>query len=359
MQTFRVDLGRESHPVHVGIGILDDIGRLTAEAGIAAGRVAIVTDSNVEHLYAVRVVKALMSFGFQGELISVPAGEASKSPAVLEAVYDRIISAEIDRTGAIFAVGGGVVGDLAGYAAATYLRGIAIVHIPTTVVAQVDSSLGGKTGINHSRAKNLIGAFHQPRAIVADVGTLASLPDREFREGLAEVIKYGAIMEAPMIADLERDLDRILAREAAILEAVVARSLRHKAAIVAADEHEGGLRKILNFGHTVGHALETSMGYGSLLHGEAVAIGMVAAARLSEKFGGLSADESSRLLRLIERAGLPTELPGSAASSEFMSALRLDKKRSRDTIEFVILEQLGRATTKRIDFEQIRSAVAS
>ncbi len=359
MQSLRVELGPASHPVHVGAGILDDLGRLTSEAGIKAGRVALVTDSNVERHYSARAIAALKKTGFAPEIITIPAGEASKSQAVLETIYDRMVAAEIDRSGAIFALGGGVVGDVAGFAAATYLRGIAVVQVPTTMVAQVDSSLGGKTGINHPRAKNLIGAFHQPRVIVADVDTLRTLPEREFREGLAEVIKYGAIMDAPMIADLERDLGRIIARDTTTLEVVVARSLRHKAAVVAADEREGGLRKILNFGHTVGHALEASAGYGSFLHGEAVAIGMMVATALSEIYGGLSADEGSRLVRLIDQAGLPTQMPQNARTPDFVAALRLDKKRTENAVEFVVLEQLGRATTRRLDFDQILSALRS
>jgi 3-dehydroquinate synthase len=359
MQTFRVELGPASHSVYVGTGILDDLGSLSREAGLMPRRSALITDSNVERHYASRAIAALRKEGFAPELMTIAAGEASKSAAVLESLYDRMVADEIDRGGTIFALGGGVVGDLAGFAAATYLRGIAVVQIPTTVVAQVDSSLGGKTGINHSRAKNLIGAFHQPRAIIADVGTLTTLPDREFREGLAEVIKYGAILDAPMIADLERDLPRILSRDPAILQAVVARSLRHKADVVAADEREGGLRKILNFGHTVGHALEASAGYGSYLHGEAVAIGMTVAAMLSEKFGGLSADEGSRLVRLIQQSGLPTEMPANARTADFVAALKLDKKRSRDAVEFVMLERLGKAITRRLEFDQVLSAIAS
>src|SRR5262249_50964267 len=257
----------------------------------------------------------------------------------LEALYDRFIAAEIDRSGSVFALGGGVVGDLAGFAAASYLRGIPIVQVPTTEVAMVDSSLGGKTGINHPRGKNLIGSFHQPRAIIADMDTLATLHDREFREGLAEVIKYGAIVDSVMISDLERDLDRILARDVPMLQAVVLRSLRHKAAVVSSDERESGLRKILNFGHTVGHALEAEAGYGSYLHGEAVAIGMVMALALSEKHAGLRADEASRLVRLIARAGLPTELPRSLSTQKLAKALKLDKKRADNAIDFVLIER--------------------
>ena len=252
-----------------------------------------------------------------------------------------MVEAELNRNSAVFALGGGVVGDLAGFAAATYMRGVALVQVPTTMVAQVDSALGGKTAINHPRAKNLIGAFYQPRLIVADVATLESLPEREFREGLAEVIKYGAIMDAPMIEELERGLDAMMRRDPVALERMVARSLHHKATIVASDTREGGLRKILNYGHTAGHALEASSGYGNFLHGEAVAIGMVAAGRLSQAFAGFSAAEAQRLERLIARAGLPTAMPAGWHGEDFVRAMRLDKKRTGDEVEFVLLDRLA------------------
>jgi 3-dehydroquinate synthase len=359
MQTFRVELGLASHPVHVGDAILDGLGEFSRAAGIKPGPVALVTDSNVARHYSARAASALEKSGFVPKLIVIPAGEASKSSAVLEDLYDQMIGAEIDRGGSIFALGGGVVGDLGGFAAASYLRGIAVVQVPTTLVAQVDSALGGKTGVNHPRAKNLIGAFHQPSAIIADVGTLSTLPEREFREGLAEAIKYGAIMDAGMLTDLERDLERILTRDRGVLEALVARSLRLKAAVVSADEREAGLRKILNFGHTIGHALEASAGYGTYLHGEAVAIGMAAAATLSEKFGGLSSDEGSRLVRLLQRSGLPTEMPAKFRTPDFAAALRLDKKRMESAIEFVLLQHLGKATTKQLDFDQIMAILTN
>jgi 3-dehydroquinate synthase len=359
MQSFSVELGANAHEVHVGAGLLDDLGALATRAGLRPGRAALVTDSNVAKLYAPRAIASLERAGFALEVIEIAAGEASKSLATLALLYDRMTAAEIDRSGAVFALGGGVVGDLAGFAAASYLRGIAVVQVPTTIVAQVDSSLGGKTGVNHPRAKNLIGAFHQPRAIVADVATLATLPEREYREGFAEVIKYGAIMDAAMVSDLERDFDRIVAREPAILEAVIARSLRHKAAIVASDEREGGPRKILNFGHTLGHALEASAGYGRYLHGEAVAIGMVAALTLSEKHGGLSADEASRLVRLIARTGLPTAMPSTARhDAAFLSAIRMDKKRADGGIEFVLLDRMGHAFTRKLGIEEILAVLA-
>jgi 3-dehydroquinate synthase len=353
MHTVKVNLGAASYDAHVGASILDRIGKLACDAGLKPGRCAIVTDSNVEKLYAASVVSALEKSGFASIVISVPPGEASKSLATLEVLYDRMTSAGLDRSSMVFALGGGVVGDLAGFAAATFLRGIPLVQIPTTVVAQVDSALGGKTAINHQHAKNLIGSFYQPRLVVADVTTLATLPAREFREGLAEVIKYGAIMDAPMIADLERGLDSILARKPYLLESVVARSLTHKAAVVSADEREAGLRKTLNFGHTIGHAIEASAGYGNYLHGEAVAIGMAAAARLSSAYAGLSADEASRLNRLLERAGLPTAMPPDWRSGEFLRALNLDKKREAGAIEFVLLDRLGHALTRSLSIDEV------
>jgi 3-dehydroquinate synthase len=357
MQTIRIELGPASHNAQVSAGILERLGELARDAGLKPGSCAVVTDTTVEKLYAARVEDALRKSGFAPVVMTVPAGEASKSLPTLELLYDRMTSAGLDRNSTIFALGGGVVGDLAGFAAATFLRGVPLVQVPTTVVAQVDSALGGKTAINHRHAKNLIGAFYQPRLIVADVSTLATLPDREFREGLAEVIKYGAIMDAPMIADLERDLDAILARRIDLLELVVARSLIHKATVVSADEREGGLRKTLNFGHTIGHAIEASAGYGSYFHGEAVAIGMVAAARLSSKYAGFSADEASRLYHLIARAGLPTAMPPNWQSDEFIRALGLDKKRAAGALEFVLLDRLGHSLTKSLTIDDILSSL--
>lgn len=356
MATFRVAVGSASHDVHCGSGLLTRLGELVLAAGLRPGRSVIVTDANVAKLYGEAARAALIAAGFAPTTIEVPAGETSKSLAMLERVYDRLTEAAIDRSTVLFALGGGVIGDLAGFAAATYLRGLPLVQIPTTLVAQVDSALGGKTAVNHRTAKNLIGAFYQPRLIVADTTTLTTLPNREFREGLAEVIKYGAIMEEPFLAWLEQEMPVILARDPARLATLVERSLRHKATVVASDEHEGGLRKILNFGHTLGHALEASAGYGSYFHGEAVAIGMVAAARLSSRYAGLSADEGSRLQRLIESAGLPTQMPDGWRSDNFLQALRLDKKRSGDQVEFVLLDRLGHALTRKLAFEEIASA---
>jgi 3-dehydroquinate synthase len=358
VRTFSVALGARSYPVHVGAGILDELGALTMEAGLRGGRVAVVTDSTVGPLYLSRVASALDGAKFDPITIEIAAGEASKSLATLETIYDRLVEANMERGGAVIALGGGVVGDLAGFAAATYLRGVPLVQIPTTLVAQVDSALGGKTGVNHRVAKNLIGAFYEPRMVLADVETLGTLGAREFREGLAEVIKYGAIMDAPLLDELEQRRDAVVAREARALEQIVERSLRHKASVVERDEQESGLRRILNFGHTVGHALEAGAGYGRYLHGEAVAIGMVAAARLSETYAGLSAAESERLRTLIARTGLPVEMPSGWAGEEFARALNLDKKRSGDGIEFVLLDRLGHALTHRIHCDEIISRLS-
>lgn len=357
MRTFRVELGRDAHPVHVGTGILDRVGELAREAGLQPGRAALITDSNVAKLHAPRVGASLQAAGFDAALIEIPAGEASKSLEMLATLYDRMTEAELDRQSVVFALGGGVTGDLGAFAAATYLRGIAVVQIPTTVVAQVDSSMGGKSGVNHRHAKNLIGAFYQPKLIVADVDSLGTLPEREFREGLGEVIKYGAIMDEPMVGDLERDLDAILRRDLAALEWMVERSLKNKAYVVENDEHEGGLRKILNFGHTVGHAIEASAGYGKYLHGEAVAIGMVAACAMSRKFAGLAEPESRRLEELIARAGLPTVMASAHRSEDFVRALRLDKKRLEKHIEFVLIDRLGHAFTRKVPFDDIFSVL--
>jgi 3-dehydroquinate synthase len=355
MAAFRVELGAASHDVIVGPGLLARLGEVTRGVSLKPGRAALISDANVARLYGAILGAALGDAGFLITRIEVPAGESSKSLVMLDQVYDGLATAELDRTSVIFALGGGVVGDLAGFAAATWLRGLPLVQIPTTLVGQVDSALGGKTAVNHRAAKNLIGAFYQPRLIAADTATLATLPEREFREGLAEVIKYGAIMDAPFIGWLEDAMPAIIRRDPAPLEALVERSLRHKAFVVMDDERESGLRKILNFGHTLGHALEASAGYGSYLHGEAVAIGMMAAARLSSRYASLDRADVARLEKLIVAAGLPTAMPEGWRSAEFLQALRLDKKRAGDDVEFVLLDRLGHALMRKLTFEEITS----
>ena len=350
---FAVELGPDSYPVHVGHGLLARTGEIVLAAGIAGRRCALISDSNVLPLYSTPLLNGLEASGFHPHIIEIPPGEASKSLGMLERIYYRLAEAEFDRDSVILALGGGVVGDLAGFAAATYLRGLPLIQVPTSMVAQVDSALGGKTAVNLRTAKNLVGAFYQPRLVIADVGMLKSLPEREFREGLSEVIKYGAIMDAPFIGWLEQEMTMILARDSDRLGEMVERSLRHKAAVVSRDEREGGLRKILNFGHTLGHALEASAAYGNYLHGEAVAIGMAAAAHLSVRYSGLRADDAERLEQLLETAGLTIDMPNGWLTGEFSRALRLDKKRRGDTVEFVLLDRLGHAIIRKLSFDEI------
>jgi 3-dehydroquinate synthase len=353
MPVFNVNLGERSYPVNVGAGALDDLGKLALGAGLEAGRCAIITDTNIAPRYLDRALSSLRKAGFDAATIELAPGEETKSLATIAALYERMTEERLDRRSAVFALGGGVIGDVAGFAAATFMRGVPLVHVPTSVVAQVDSSLGGKTGVNLRSAKNLIGAFYQPRLVVADVATLASLPQREFCEGLAEVIKYGAIVDAALLDDLERVMPAILARETGILESVVERSLRLKASVVERDERESGLRAILNFGHTVGHALEAASGYGNYRHGEAVAIGMMAASRLSCRYAGLRIDQAERLANLIRSAGLPTAIPEGWRGEEFIEALKLDKKRAHGAVEFVLISHLGHALSRQLSIDEI------
>jgi 3-dehydroquinate synthase len=277
--------------------------------------------------------------------VIVEEGEQAKRWQVLEQVFDGLLAARLGRDGVIVALGGGVVGDLAGFAAAVYQRGIGFLQVPTTLLAQVDSSVGGKTAINHALGKNMIGAFHQPRAVIADVATLDTLPDRELRAGLAEVIKHGAALDAAFFAWLEANIDALLERERSALAHAVRRSCELKAALVAEDEREAGARALLNFGHTFGHAIETASGYGAWLHGEAVAAGMVMAAELSARAGLLPASDSARLRALIARAGLPVA-PPPIEPARWLELMALDKKSAQGRMRFVLLDALGSAALR-------------
>ena len=276
-------------------------------------------------------------------MISVPAGEKSKRIAVVEKCYDQLAAHRLERKSFIVALGGGVVGDLAGFVAATYLRGIPFVQVPTTLLAQVDSSVGGKTGVNLKAGKNLVGVFYQPQLVLCDLDTLKTLPKREYVSGLAEVIKYGIIYDAKLFAQLERNLPKLLQRDAATLAAVVARCCEIKAEVVGQDETESGLRAILNFGHTIGHAIENSSGYGKFLHGEAISIGQVAAAKLSQKILGLPANDVERITNLFQRAGLPVKIKlNPVQRKKLFAAMKLDKKVSGGEIKFVLAEKIGK-----------------
>jgi 3-dehydroquinate synthase len=339
-ETIRVELGSRSHSIHVGSGTLGTLGaRLRAVA--PGARAAVVTTTTVGRLYGDGVRTNLEAAGFEPELIEVPDGEEYKTLATLAGIYDRLIAARLDRGAILVALGGGVVGDLGGFAAATYLRGIALAHIPTTLVAQVDASVGGKTAVNHPAGKNLIGAFHQPCLVLADVDVLGTLPRREFVAGLAEVIKYGASLDRDLFAYLEGTLEQVLARDAATMVRVVAACCRLKATVVGADEREREYRAVLNFGHTVGHAIEAATGYGRFLHGEAVAMGIVCATRISAARGYCDAATAARVRRLVERAGLPVEMPPDLEPAAVARAIAVDKKIRNGAVRFVCLDGLG------------------
>ncbi len=341
MRIVRVPLGKRSYDIQIGTGLLAHAGDQCARLGLGS-RCAIISDANVAPRYGQTVRRALVKAGFAAELITLPAGETAKSLKSVEACYKQLAKLRLERKSFIVALGGGVVGDLAGFVAATYLRGLPFVQVPTTLLAQVDSSVGGKVGLNLKAGKNLVGAFHQPRLVLCDLRTLDSLPLREFRAGLAEVIKYGIIYDAALFRRLERDLPRLLRRDPACLAAVVARCCEIKAAVVRQDETEGGLRAILNFGHTIGHALEAISAYGKYLHGEAIAIGQVAAAVLSARVLGLPPGDVERIERFFRRAGLPTQVKLSAPQRrKLLVAMKLDKKVSGGEVKFVLARHIG------------------
>jgi 3-dehydroquinate synthase len=341
MHTVRVDLAERSYAIRIGSGVVPG----TALADGPACRVLVVSDTNVDALYGDGCARCLREAGHQVARAVVPPGETSKSLCALTRLYDAAAEARLDRRSVIVALGGGVVGDLAGFLAATYMRGVRYLQVPTSLLAMVDSSVGGKTGLNIAQGKNLVGAFYQPVEVAADLDTLKTLPDKEYRAGLAEMVKYGVIWDAPFFERLERDADRLLARDAGVLEDVVARCCEIKAEIVAMDERESGVRAVLNFGHTLGHALETASGYGIWLHGEAVAAGMVFAAMLSVRLRGFPAEDTARLELLLARWGLPVAPRlGTGPVADWNALQRimaLDKKARDGAARFVLAERLG------------------
>jgi 3-dehydroquinate synthase len=337
-----VQLGRRSYAIKIGGGLLARLGDECARLK-TGDRCAIITDANVGKKFAKPAYDSLLKAGFEPSLITVPSGETSKSLRTVQSCYDQLAAHRLERKSFVVALGGGVVGDLAGFVAATYLRGIPFVQIPTTLLAQVDSSVGGKTGVNLRAGKNLVGAFHQPRLVVCDLNTLKTLPEREFHAGLAEIIKYGIIFDARLFAQLERNLPTILKRNEKTLAFAIARCCEIKAKIVSKDESENGLRSILNFGHTIGHAIENSIGYGKFLHGEAISIGQVAAAKLSQKILGLPQRDVERIENLFRRAGLPAEIKlNSTQRQKLFDAMRLDKKVSGGEVKFVLAKKIGK-----------------
>jgi 3-dehydroquinate synthase len=357
MQPLHVALGERSYPIHIGAGLLDDAGLYAPHA--KGKRVAVVTNSVVGPLYLARVQAALNSAGGMPLAVTVEDGEQAKRWETLDRVFDALLGARLGRDALIVALGGGVMGDLAGFAAATYQRGVPYLQVPTTLLAQVDSSVGGKTAINHARGKNMVGAFHQPLAVIADVATLDSLPDRELRAGIAEVIKHAVILDVPFLEWLEQNVEKLLARDRAALERAVRRCCELKAQVVGADEREAGRRAILNFGHTFGHAIELGTGFGTWLHGEAVAAGMVMAAELSARAGGLAPGDVERVRALIARAGLPARGPALGAE-RYLELMQGDKKAAGGRLRFVLLESLGRAALRAdLDPRLVRESIAA
>ncbi|HET6586660.1 MAG TPA: 3-dehydroquinate synthase [Oleiagrimonas sp.] len=339
MDTVDVALGARSYPIHIGAGLLDDAAHW--RHAIRGGHVLVVSNTTVAPLYLERVQAGLD--GLHHDSVILPDGEDYKTLHTIEHIFDALSDLGATRDACIFALGGGVVGDLAGFAAACWMRGIDFVQMPTTLLAMVDSSVGGKTGANLPAGKNLIGAFHQPRAVIADTGTLTTLPDREYQAGLAEAIKHSALGDAVFFERLESMREALLTREHVALGELIAHSCRFKAGVVARDETEHGERALLNFGHTFGHALEVEAGYGALLHGEAVAIGMVLAARLSARLGMADAADGERLRHLLDACGLPTALPSGCDADALIARMRLDKKNRADHLRLILWRGIGQA----------------
>ena len=334
MKSINVQATGRSYEVLVGPGLLGQIGTIISPK-LKGAACALVSDENVARLYADRVIRTLTEAGFRPTLITVPAGEASKTMERAEQLCSRMIEAGLDRSSFAVALGGGMVGDLAGFVAAIYHRGIPCVQVPTTLLAQVDSSIGGKTAVNTSAGKNLIGTWHQPELVICDVDTLESLPRREFRQGFAEIIKHAVIRDTAMFEALERF-------DGADLAALIRRNVEIKGAVVSADERElTGERALLNFGHTIGHAIERAGNYRDFLHGEAVSLGMVAASQISVRKAGLTEVERERLIRALEAFELPTRLPSDFSREKITSAIRFDKKFARGEVRFVVIPAIG------------------
>jgi 3-dehydroquinate synthase len=368
LHTITVALAENPYPVVIGTGALADLGMQVAAQGFKAGtKVLVVTNPVVHDHYGATALASLEAAGFDATALVIEAGEDQKTPATVGLIHDGAFARKLERGSLIVALGGGVVGDMAGFAAASWLRGIAVVQVPTTLLAMVDAAIGGKTGVNHPGGKNLIGAFHQPRLVLIDPEVLATLPVREFRAGMAEVIKYGVINDAPLFADLEaaaaKDPEAGLASMAsvgpALLQTLLERSADAKARVVAADEREGGLRAILNYGHTIGHVIEALCGYGTYLHGEAVGLGMLAAGSIACAMGLWSADDLERQRRLVRAAGLPLQVPALDPAA-VLDCLQGDKKVRGGKVRFVLPTAIGSVVIRDdVDADTITAVMAA
>ena len=339
MTTININLEKRSYPIYVGEGLLENYGLLKKH--ISNKKVAIITNDKIAPLYLEKISNTL---SVEKEIIPIilPDGEVFKNFETLNLIYDTLLKNKANRQITLIALGGGVIGDITGFAAATFMRGVDFIQIPSTLLSQVDSSVGGKTGINHPLGKNMIGAFYQPKCVIADINLLETLPDKELSAGLAEVIKYGLIRDSSFFEWLENNVEGIIKRDSQLLIEAVVRSCQNKADIVESDEFESGIRAILNLGHTFGHAIETATGYDKWLHGEAIAIGMVMAAYLSEQMGWLTKEENQRIKSLIVDANLPIN-PPEISKQEFLDLMQLDKKTKEDQINLVLQQGIGKA----------------
>jgi 3-dehydroquinate synthase len=348
VKTVKVPLGERSYRIVIGPSLLKGIGNQCKRLNLGKS-CAVITDDRVEPLYGKAVTESLEASGFNVTLITIPAGEKSKNLRLVQNCYDQLAQARLERNSFVLALGGGVVGDLAGFVAATYLRGVDFVQVPTTLLSQVDSSVGGKVGVNLKAGKNLVGAFYQPRLVLCDLDTLQTLPPREFKAGLAEVIKYGIIDDARLFKKLESDMDSILKQDPIILGSIIAKCCQIKAKVVGEDEKESGLRAILNYGHTIGHAIEAITRYGTFLHGEAISIGQIAAGVISNALCQFPEKDMERVRALFEKAELPTTIQFSTAQRrKLIAAMQLDKKVSAGEVKFVLASRIGKVSPGHI-----------
>ncbi|BBA37243.1 3-dehydroquinate synthase [Methylocaldum marinum] len=355
MKTLTVSLDERSYPIYIGSRILES-GEILARH-LSSSQVMVVTNETVAPLYLDKVKQCLQ--GKQSAAVILPDGESYKSMESAMTIFDGLLAGKFSRDACIVALGGGVIGDLTGFAAACYQRGVPFIQIPTTLLAQVDSSVGGKTAVNHPRGKNMIGAFYQPLCVLADTSTLDTLADRELSAGLAEVIKYGLIRDFAFFVWLEANIEALLARDADSLAYAIERSCLNKAEVVAEDERESGVRATLNLGHTFGHAIETGMGYGTYLHGEAVAIGMCQAADLSRRLGWLDEDSVERIVSLLRRARLPVKPPVDLAVERYLDLMAVDKKNVAGELRLILLEKIGQASLPmEVDLELLRATLS-
>ncbi len=355
METLHIQLENRSYPIYIGAGLLSQIKLI--ESHLKQKHVAVVSNTTVAPLYLDPLLSLLKEQGIKVSPIILPDGESYKNQETLHLIYDALLKEKCERTVTLIALGGGVIGDMTGYAAATYLRGVPFIQIPTTLLSQVDSSVGGKTGINHPMGKNMIGAFYQPQCVIADIDTLKTLPQREFSAGMAEVIKYGLIRDETFFAWLEKNIEGLMKLNPSLLIEAIQRSCQNKADVVEIDEHESGIRATLNLGHTFGHAIENAMGYGVWLHGEAVAMGIVMAANLSKLMGWLKGEEFTRIIKLLKEAKLPTE-PPKITEDQYMELMSMDKKVVDGQIRLVLQKGIGDAViTSDYDAKHLKTTL--